>query len=82
MKRCAFKVFLSYARRDDQPGGELGKGGFEVWAPAVNLTLGDNWAHAQGKALEKADAMVVLLSPVRVAPDHVQREIDYARASR
>src|SRR5262245_15505475 len=82
MKSAAFKVFLSYARRDDEPArrirGELEKGGFEVWDPAVKLTPGDNWALAQGKALEEADAMVVLLSSAGIASDHVQREIDYA----
>ena len=35
-----------------------------------------------GKALEKAGAMVVLLSPAAASSDSVKREIDYAITSR
>jgi hypothetical protein len=82
MKPQGFRVFLSYAQRDDKLAQalrtELEKGGFEVWDAAARLTPGDNWALEQGKALADAEAMVVLLSPAALASDHVQREIDYA----
>ena len=82
MKPKGFRVFLSYAKRDDKLAqalrAALGKGGFAVWDAASRLTPGDNWALEQGKALEDAEAMVVLLSPAALASDHVQREIDYA----
>ncbi len=82
MKSQGLRVFLSYAKRDDKLAQalrtELEKGGFEVWDAAAKLTPGDNWALEQGKALEDAEAMVVLLSPAALASDHVQREIDYA----
>jgi hypothetical protein len=82
MKSQGFRVFLSYAQRDDKLAQalrtELEKGGFEVWDAAARLAPGDNWALEQGKALEDAKAMVVLLSPAALASDHVQREIDYA----
>jgi hypothetical protein len=82
MKSPAFRVFLSYAKRDDKLAqalrAALEKGGFEVWDAASRLTPGDNWALEQGKALADATAMVVLLSPAALASDHVQREIDYA----
>lgn len=75
-------VFLSYAREDTKVAGVLraglSKAGFEAWDPAERLMPGDNWALQLGKALQKADAMVVLLSPAAIASAHVQREIDYA----
>jgi hypothetical protein len=82
MKPQGLKVFLSYADRDDKLAQalriELEKGGFEVWDPVARLTPGDNWALEQGKALNEAEAIVVLLSPAALASDHVKREIDYA----
>jgi TIR domain-containing protein len=82
MKPQGLRVFLSYAERDDKPAQalrtELEKGGLEVWDPAAKLSPGDNWALELGKALQDADAMVVLLSPAALASAHVQREIDYA----
>lgn len=75
-------VFLSYVREDTKVAGVLraglSKAGFEVWDPAERLMPGDNWALQLGKALQKADAMVVLLSPAAIASAHVQREIEYA----
>ena len=82
MKPQGLKVFLSYADRDDKLAQalriELEKGGLEVWDPVARLTPGDNWALEQGKALQDAEAIVVLLSPAALAADHVKREIDYA----
>jgi hypothetical protein len=82
MKPQGLRVFLSYAQRDDKLAqalrAALEKGGFQVWDPAARLTPGDNWALEQGKALDDAEAMVVLLSPAALASDYVQREIDYA----
>lgn len=73
-------VFLSYVREDTKVAGVLraglSKAGFEVWDPAERLMPGDNWALHLGKALQKADAMVVLLSPAAIASAHV--EIEYA----
>jgi hypothetical protein len=82
MKPRVFRIFLSYAKRDDKLAqtvrSVLEEGGFEVWDAASKLTPGDNWALAQGKALADATAMVVLLSPAALASEWVQREIDYA----
>ncbi len=84
MKPQGLRVFLSYAKRDDKPAkalrAELEKGGFEVWDPSTRLTPGDNWALEQGKALEDAEAIVILLSPAALTSEHVQREIEYALA--
>ena len=84
MKSQGLRVFLSYAERDDKLAqairATLEKAGFKVWDPAAELAPGDNWALKQGKALNDAEVMVVLLSPAALASEHVKREIDYALA--
>ena len=87
------KVFLSYSQADKKwaeylrqslPihfGGLSGPSEIEVWDPADELEPGANWRLKSGKALENADAMIVLLSPDSVKSEFVQSEIDYALAS-
>ncbi len=76
------KVFLSYAARDARiakiVASRLSEAGFSVWNPADQIMPGDNWALELGRALNKADAIVVLLSPAALAAPTVQREIDFA----
>lgn len=80
--KSKMKVFLSHAREDatvaDVLRAGLAKAGFEVWPDAQQLMPGDNWALELGKTLQKAEAMVVLLSPAALTSPYVQREIEYA----
>lgn len=82
----AVKVFLSHAAEDRDLVRELTAGlaaaGHEVWSPDLNLFPGDNWGLEVGKALEKADALVVLISPEAVASPWFAREIEYALGSK
>ena len=63
------KVFLSYT--PDEYGAAiapvlgqmLSEHGYEVWDPEVEVFPGDNGSKAKGQALEKSDAMIVLLTP-------------------
>ncbi|MBC8117299.1 MAG: toll/interleukin-1 receptor domain-containing protein [Candidatus Saccharimonas sp.] len=61
------KVFLSHSKSDKTLAREIAQGlvdqGFDVWFDEWFLQPGGNWAKAVGKALESADAMVVLVSP-------------------
>lgn len=79
------KIFLSYDPKDKksakQLSARLSSAGFEVWDSAQELLPGDNWALKLGKALEKSDAMIVLLSPEGVKSPWVRREIEYAVGS-
>lgn len=81
----AMKVFISYAGRDREVAGELAAQmldcGFKVWYADNELSPGDNWSLRIGKALEAADAMVVLISPTSMASDSVRKELDYALTS-
>jgi len=78
-------VFISYASQDVEWARELTKAlkrsGFRAWDPS-EIGPGENWSLEIGKALEKSDAMVVLLSPASARSESVKREIDYALTSK
>ena len=80
-RRIAMKVFVSYCYEDSAIAKEviarLAAKGLKVWSDDQVL-LGENWALAVGKALEEADAIVVLLSPDALNSESVRREIGYA----
>lgn len=75
-------IFLSYAAQDRKIAfylaSQLKEAGFSVWNPEEHIFPGDNFARMIGDALEKADAMIVLLSPDAVASPLVREEINYA----
>jgi hypothetical protein len=79
------KIFVSYSQADEKWAqllrSRLSQEGFEVWDPESDLAPGDNWRLKSGKALQSADAMIVLLSPEAAKSDWVQSEIDYALGS-
>jgi hypothetical protein len=76
------KVFLSYSEADkkwaDQLRSGLSEAGLEVWNPASEMAPGSNWHLELGRALERSEAMVVLLSPNSVQSASVLSEIEYA----
>jgi hypothetical protein len=78
-------VFLSYSHHDRDLAHALAKrlraAGFQVWDPGTEILPGDNWASELGKALDDADAMVVLVSPEALASDWMQHEIEFALGS-
>jgi hypothetical protein len=75
-------VFLSYSEADrkwaEQLRSGLSEAGLEVWNPARDLVPGSNWHLELGKALERSEAMIVLLSPSAVKSSSVLAEIEYA----
>ena len=78
----SMRVFISHARADaaiaQRITAALREAGIEVVDPEQDLHPGDNWALEIGKALEKADAMVALISPASASAIAVEREIMYA----
>jgi len=60
------RIFLSYNDRDEQFASELraelGRLGVNVWNPSDELFPGSNWLLETGRALERADGIVMLLS--------------------
>lgn len=75
------KVFISYSSPDKEYALELAQrlrdANFEPWLD-VDVAAGQNFAQEIGRALDRAKAMVVLLSPDSVKSTHVIREIEYA----
>jgi hypothetical protein len=78
-------VFVSYAAQDEkwarQLISQLSEKGIDVWDAASKLLPGDNWALEIGKALERAQAIIVLVSPAAARSANVRREIEFALAS-
>jgi hypothetical protein len=79
------KVFISYSEADEKwvrlLRSRLSEEGFEVWNSASDIAPGDNWLLKSGRALQAADAMIVLLSPDSAKSDWVRSEIEYALSS-
>ena len=79
------KVFLSHTQADAKWAmalrTALAEAGFEVWNPDTDLLPGANWHLELGRALERSDAMIVLISPESVKSQTVLSEIEYALGS-
>lgn len=79
------QVFISHAQADEklarELSGQLAEAGVKVWLAEQEVLPGDNLALEVGKALQRSDALVVLLSPESVASKYVRSEITYALAS-
>src|SRR5437773_9430965 len=63
----SMKVFISYSGPDEKWADllrtALSKYDVEAWDPASQIAPGENWGLKYGKAIENADAVVVLVSP-------------------
>jgi hypothetical protein len=75
------QVFLNYALDDAAQAAalceELCARGIAVWWDQ-KVRSGLNWAAAVGSALDRTDAMVVLVSPRSAGSDLVRRELEQA----
>lgn len=85
MPTHAMNVFISYSHTDKKWADALRSGlteaGFEVNVPSDDIEAGENWHLEIGKALDRANAMVVLLSPDSVASRDIRAEIEFALVS-
>jgi hypothetical protein len=80
------RVFVSYALEDrdfaESLVEHLKTAGINVSDPLSQLAPGDNWPLEIGQALERSDAMVVLVSPASARSETVKRDIEYALSSK
>jgi hypothetical protein len=78
----AMRLFLSYDSRDSQFAEELLPRllaqKLEVWDPARELYPGSNWLLEAGRAFERADAVIFLISEHSVDTPALRREVQYA----
>ena len=76
------RVFLSHSQADSPWAASVSEAleakGLQVWDPDRDLFPGDNWAAETARALEEAEAMVVLLTPEGVEASNVRRDMLYA----
>jgi hypothetical protein len=78
-------VFLSYSHKDQgiakKISIQLSSLGIDAWTADDNILPGENWSLAVGKALQRSDAMVVLLSPDAVDSQSVRNDVSFALSS-
>lgn len=74
-------VFINYASRDRQFASrivaDLNRSGIETWFDAVDLGVG-NFLNVLGKAVDEADAMIVVVSKNSIPSEWVKLELNYA----
>lgn len=79
-------VFISHSSEDIDLArdfaGLLGKQGIRAWVSEDEVFPGDNYPLKVGEALEKSNAMIVLLSPASADSPWVRSEITYALVNR
>ena len=82
MAKALRQVFISAAKSDNAWARDLSerleKAGIDTWVPVAEILPGANWSREIGRALDRADAMVVLVSPDAMKSDWVRREIQFA----
>lgn len=79
-------VFISYSSGDRKWAKDLisclEEEGVEVRDPRSNFTPGENWSLEIGKALESANALILLVSPSAIKSESFRRETEYALGSK
>jgi hypothetical protein len=79
-------IFMSYSRSDLQQAdswiAHLEQFGYRVWIDRAGIRGGQQWMATIVRAIEDAEAVLLLLSPNSARSDNVRREIDLAMQSR
>jgi hypothetical protein len=74
-------IFLSHIRSDAAFArsltDKLSDAGYKVWS-ADQLLPGVNWGAEVGKALERSDTMLLLISPQSIKSDWFTKDLEYA----
>lgn len=79
------KVFISHASADGKLARVLAESlrgqDIEAWLDETELMPGDDWRAATASAMEKSDAVVVLMSKHSDKSDTVRRDVQFALSS-
>jgi hypothetical protein len=82
MEKPGGRVFISHAPKDSdwahQLVEQLTAAGLKVWDSSTDLLPGVDFTREVSRALDRADFLVVLISPAAVKSEWVRREIQYA----
>ncbi len=75
-------VYITYSHRDrdfvDRLCADLGRQGIEVWVDRVQLRAGTDWTNEVNRAIEQADAILVVMSKTSIESSWVADEVDLA----
>lgn len=75
------QVFISYSRLDEifarQLAADLDRDGLDVWIDVEDIPPGANWSNAINDGLNKADLMLLILTPNSVDSKNVEDEWQY-----
>ncbi len=75
------EVFISYSRRDElfarKLAADLDRDGLDVWIDVEDIPPGANWSNAINDGLNKADLMLLILTPTSVDSKNVEDEWQY-----
>lgn len=75
------KIFVSYSRKNsefaEQLTKELTKKGADVWFDQLSIQPGETWDGSIDRALDEADAILLILSKASVKSENVMDEVGY-----
>lgn len=75
-------LFISYSRVDEsfakKLAGDLSRYDIPIWLDDLSLRAGDNWPQIIADAIDKCQAMLVIISPDSMASQWVERELSQA----
>lgn len=78
-------AFLSYSRRDRAVADELiallAEAGKDVWVDREDIPAASRWRDELARAIDLADAVIVLLTPAWLASENCRQEFDHAEAA-
>jgi energy-coupling factor transporter ATP-binding protein EcfA2 len=76
------RVFISYSRKNEafaeRLARDLGDAGLDVWIDLRQIQGGERWQQEIFRGLERAEFVVLCLSPAAIASEWVQREVTTA----
>lgn len=80
------KIFISYTRIDsafvDRLQADLQIRNYDVWVDRQKLEGGQNWSDSIEKAIERAQVVLVTLTPDAITSEWVKREYSFAQELR
>jgi len=79
--KANLRVFISYSHRDRKAAQRVAETirseGYEAWWDE-DIRPGANWAEETAEALNRSQAIVILISPDFMESDYAQKEINFA----
>src|SRR5437016_1217807 len=79
-------IFISHSWKDrhfaEALRARLSSAGLNVWDPDRDVLPGDNWLIETGRALERADSVVFLISKDWLRSPWTLKEVEYAIGNR